>query len=430
MKITINKLDPPTHTLVRLAELVLTLNAFSLNNLFYQQVSGVAMGTRMGPSYTNIFVGWVEERFFASYTGYVPDLYKRYIDDCVGAATCSNDQLEFFLHHFTNFHPSLKYTVNISSTTLPFLDIHLSINYPRLSTSVYYKPTDSHSYLLYSSFHPNHTKNSLPFSQFLRLRRLCSDDIDFENQALEMYSFFINRGYPSSVIDRALARAKNTPRTINPIRNSRLNNRIPLVLPYHPNTLPIPRTINQNFSILQDDPSIGALFSDHPIISYRRPPNLRNLLVHSSLDRPQQPSTPGTFPCKRARCITCKYTATTTLIQGPSGQFQITQTASCTSSNLIYCISCSKCPAIYIGETGRRLGDRFREHVRAVKIKDLSKPIVSHFTSDGHDHSNLSISVLKDGFPNSYIRKTTETKIILQLGSHILPSLNDRLLFF
>ncbi|MBN3315219.1 CD180 protein, partial [Atractosteus spatula] len=84
-----------------------------------------------------------------------------------------------------------------------------------------------------------------------------------------MHSFFINRGFPSSVIDRALARAKNTPRTINPIRNSRRNNRIPLVLPYHPNTLPIPRTINHNFSILQDDPSIGALFSDRPIISYR-----------------------------------------------------------------------------------------------------------------------------------------------------------------
>ncbi|XP_069042426.1 uncharacterized protein [Lepisosteus oculatus] len=288
-------LDPPTHTLVRLAELVLTLNAFSFHNLFYQQVSGVAMGTRMGPRYANVFVGWVEERFFPSYTGYVPDLYKRYMDDCVGAATCSNDQLEFFLHHFTNFHPSLKYTVNISSTTLPFLDINFSINYPRLSTSVYYKPTDSHSYFLYSSFHPNHTKNSLLFSQFLGRRQLCSDDIDFKNQALEMYSFFINRGYPSSVLDRALARAKNTSRTINPIRNSRRNNRIPLVLPYHPNTLPIPRTINQNFSILRYDPSIRALFSDRPIISFRRPPNLRNLLVHSSLDRPQQPSTPGTL---------------------------------------------------------------------------------------------------------------------------------------
>ena len=39
-----------------------------------------------------------------------------------------------------------------------------------LCTSVYYKPTDSHIYLLYPSSHPSHVKNSIPFSQFLRLR--------------------------------------------------------------------------------------------------------------------------------------------------------------------------------------------------------------------------------------------------------------------
>ena len=54
----------------------------------------------------------------------------------------------------------------------------ISIEGNGLCTSVYYKPTDSHSYLLYSSSHPSHVKNSIPFSQFVRLRRLCSDDSD------------------------------------------------------------------------------------------------------------------------------------------------------------------------------------------------------------------------------------------------------------
>ena len=38
----------------------------------------------------------------------------------------------------------------------------------------YYKPTNSHSYLLYSSSHPLHIKNSILFLQFLSLRRLRS----------------------------------------------------------------------------------------------------------------------------------------------------------------------------------------------------------------------------------------------------------------
>ena len=41
----------------------------------------------------------------------------------------------------------------------------------------------------------------------------------------------------------------------------------------------------------------------------------------------------------------------------------------------------SYCNKLYIGETGRRLGDRFREHVRDVirNDKDAFKPIARHF---------------------------------------------------
>ena len=55
-----------------------------------------------------------------------------------------------------SFHPALKYTWEISDTSLAFLDIKISTEGNGLCTSVYYKPTDSHSYLLYSSSHPSH----------------------------------------------------------------------------------------------------------------------------------------------------------------------------------------------------------------------------------------------------------------------------------
>ena len=77
-----------------------------------------------------------------------------------------------------------------------------------LCTSVHYKPTDSHSYLLYSSSHPSHVKNSIPYSQFLRLRRLCSDDSDFSSKSEEMCQFFEKRGYPVSVVKAGHHRAQ------------------------------------------------------------------------------------------------------------------------------------------------------------------------------------------------------------------------------
>ena len=74
-------LEPSTDTLLRLAELVLTLNTFELNGEFYKQTGGVAMGSRLGPNYAFLFVGYVEERVLSSYTGIRPELYERYMDD-------------------------------------------------------------------------------------------------------------------------------------------------------------------------------------------------------------------------------------------------------------------------------------------------------------------------------------------------------------
>ena len=55
-------LDPPTNTLTSFAEPVPTLNAFTFNGDFYKQVGGVAMGSKIGPSYASLFVGYVEEQ--------------------------------------------------------------------------------------------------------------------------------------------------------------------------------------------------------------------------------------------------------------------------------------------------------------------------------------------------------------------------------
>ena len=124
------------------------------------------MGTKMGPSYANLFAGYVELQFFNQYDGPKPDFYGRYIDDCIGAISSSRDELNRFITSVNSFHPALKYTWEISETSLAFLDIKVSINGNGLRTSVHYKPTDSHSYLLHSSSHPSHVKNAIPYSQF------------------------------------------------------------------------------------------------------------------------------------------------------------------------------------------------------------------------------------------------------------------------
>eukprot|EP00061_Rhincodon_typus_P015799 g43687.t1 len=87
---------------------------------------GEAVGTHMGPSYACLFVGFVEQSLLRNYTGSVPLLFFRYIDDHIDVASCSREELERFINFANTFHPALIFTETISDTSLPFLDLSIS----------------------------------------------------------------------------------------------------------------------------------------------------------------------------------------------------------------------------------------------------------------------------------------------------------------
>ena len=154
---------------------------------------------------------------------------------------------------------------------------------------MFYKPTDSHSYLLYSSSHPNHTKQSIPFSQSLRLCRLWSEDEDFQSKSLQMREFFVQRGYPTSLLDTAFSKASQILRS-ETLSDSVIivtdHNRTPLVLTFHSFNFKVCNVIRKNFHILKNDPEISSIFSNNPLVSFRHSKNIRETLVHSSLAAP------------------------------------------------------------------------------------------------------------------------------------------------
>ena len=394
--------EPSSETLLRLAELVLTLYCFSFAGNYYKQINGVAMGTKMGPSYANLFVGYVEYHFFNQYDGPKPDLHGRYIDDCIGAISSSREELNRFITSVNSFYPALKYSWEISETSLAFLDIKVSISGNGLCTSVHYKPTDSHSYLLHSSSHPSHVKNSIPYSQFLRLRRLCSDDSDYSKK----------RGYPASVIQAAHHRAQQIDRQ-SALQTSQKekNDRIPFTLTFHPPNNPVKAIILNNFQILLNDSETGAIFSQPPLISFKRDKNVGNFLVRSAFKTIEKP---GTFKCARSRCKTCPFVQNADKISGPKRSVKITDRFTCTSANVIYCITCALCKKLYIGETGRRLGDRFREHLRDVEKddKDASKPVARHFNLPNRSKEHMSICGLSLHQGTTDSRKNLEQRFI------------------
>ncbi|CAH2283909.1 Hypothetical predicted protein, partial [Pelobates cultripes] len=111
----------------------------------------------------------------------------------------------------------IKFTSNIRSTAVQFLDLEIAIKDQRLSYCLYKKPTDRNTILHSTSTHPEALKRSLPKAQFLRVIRNNSDMDVMEEQLGGMMERFLERGYRRSDLVRALeeAKAASSPRVKN-----------------------------------------------------------------------------------------------------------------------------------------------------------------------------------------------------------------------
>eukprot|EP00061_Rhincodon_typus_P004405 g22492.t1 len=88
----------------------------------------------------------------------------------------------------------------------------------------------------------------------------------------------------------------------------------------------------------------------------------------------------------------------------------------CTSANVVYCIRCSHCGLLYIGETKRRLGNHFVEHLRSVCDKRQHLPVVNHFNSPSNSLDDMSILALLQCH-NDATQKLDEQHLIFRLGT-------------
>lgn len=408
---------PPTTTIIRLTELVLTLNCFEFNESYYQQIGGVSMGTHLGPSYACLFMGHLEKKILDQYSGPKPCTLLRFIDDYFGIAQMHENELKDFIQFANDFHPSIQLTHTVGKQ-VEFLDCSLTLLGNSINTSIHYKPTDAHTYLNFESSHPPKCKQSIPYSQLLRLRKICSDDADYGLKSQEMSSFFLARGYPQNVVTKALQQASDKTRAelLHATRYENTNSRIPLVLTYHPGMNQVKDVIYRNFYLLQDDPEVGTLFTHPPLLAYRRDTSIQDMVVHSKVT-PGNTGIPGTFTCGRNRCITCHHVSQKTNIIGPKGNFQIKQHFTCITTGVVYCIECQQCGELYIGETGRRLGDRFRQHVYNARKKLYNTgEVAKHFNKPGHSYTDMTVSTLLQ-VSDTASRKQLESNIILRLGT-------------
>ena len=239
--------------ILRLLALVLRCNNFEFNNTPFLQIQGIAIGTRAAPTVANLVMGEFKVDWIYTYD-LQPVLYIRYIDDIFLIWTHGLESLN--LSHLNSVHTTIKFTASWSDKEIPFLDTLIRLNPDgSLETDLYVKPTDTHMYLHYSSCHPKHKKNSGPYSQLLRVRRICSVQSDFDEHADTILIHYKLRGYPVSVLTEALDKVllldRNTLLARWPPRLDDQTDYLFCTITYHPRNPPILDILEKNRHILQ-----------------------------------------------------------------------------------------------------------------------------------------------------------------------------------
>ena len=86
----------------------------------------------------------------------------------------------------------------------------------------------------------------------------------------------------------------------------------------------------------------------------------------------------------------------------------------CVRENVVCAIKCRTCNKVYIGKTGRRIGDRLREHIHFTRLPDTDLPVGRHFTSRCHRIGDMLVSVVRFGFRSTTERRSFEASVIFR----------------
>ncbi|VDP06678.1 unnamed protein product [Heligmosomoides polygyrus] len=164
-----------------------------------------------------------------------------------------------------------------------------------------------------------------------------SSDSDLKSVSLQMASrIAVSNGYP----EQSLAKGHRTPAMA---ARHQSDNKIPFKVPF----------VSDDFSTEVRNCIRKAGLDSMVRIIEVPPANLKARLVRNRL---------YDSCCKTRQCIICPF--------GKEGD--------CMVSGVVYLIKCTGCNGEYIGETGRPLGERVKEHLGMLRRCDIAGPLGEH----------------------------------------------------
>ncbi|XP_077123903.1 uncharacterized protein LOC143781279 [Ranitomeya variabilis] len=201
--------------ILQLLRYILTHNCFMFSDQIYLQLQGTAMGAACAPSYANLFLGaWERGIFLSDPVVHIDKVHHwiRYIDDVFFVWEGTIEQLNDFMAGLNTNDLNIRLTFS-HGRQVNFLDLDVCVSSQGfIETNVYRKPTATNTLLHASSSHRQSTIKGIPIGQHLRIKRICSSQEKFRDQAHDLYQRFRERGYSHRQIRTGYKRACSTSR--------------------------------------------------------------------------------------------------------------------------------------------------------------------------------------------------------------------------
>lgn len=285
-------------------------NYFNFNGEFFKQIYGLGMGNCMSPICSDLVMSQLQEVCLNKLSFQVP-IFKRYVDDIF--LVIPKDTETELLKVFNSFHEKLKFTIEIENNNkIAFLDteiIRTSEN--KLLIDWYHKPTFSERFLNFNSHHSMKTKLNIINNLKYRATQLSSPE--FKEKNLQLIKKYLNKNnYPISLINRILHINNSNNLPARPLRSEQ----------NYFYKIPYVRQLSEKIKQTLTSENINIAFKSENTIKKKFFTKLKS---RTPIDL---------------------------------------------QSNVIYQIPCKNCDKSYIGQTGRYLNTRKKEHIRDVKNKN------------------------------------------------------------
>lgn len=231
-----------------------------------------------------------------------------------------------------------------------------------------------------TSFHPRPLLASIPYSQYLRALRNCSDDTGFKTEANILKKRLLERGYSSTCLKKAYRRALNKSRhdLLNTQKQHSNDETTQTFTTYSSQHQQVKRIMNKYWHLLTMDLTLAFFVPSFPAITFRRAPSIGDKLVSSEYRSHKGDicKTLGTFAC--GGCHYCQYMDRRNNITLPNGQlFFPKHYVNCKTPGIVYLPTC-ECGCYYVGKTINEFWKRIYQHLGTIRKRDPEVPIGRH----------------------------------------------------